>query len=327
MMTTTTTTITNEVKNENGNEKISETKNKTENITKKCVLSFDPGLINLAMWKGYPCERSGIPHTVTWMKIDITKYDTLKHIKEYLPTVIDQFPDLIKSTISKDVICHNSKAAYACVINFLSVNIWLFENVGTIIIETQDPGNVPGRIVASSIYSFARGILMGKDVEIKFCNNRSKANAKMFISDKLTIPFDQSECIGTSQSRQAYRKTKETSYEMCKEWISKYGSQQDRNLINIYSMKRGIMKGDDLAEAFLLGFAEIIHNSNREGDELDASKMIMDGNGIRKRKSIHSSKIPRKRQKKISIGDIINSNLSFDSNLQEPIDEEINGKC
>lgn len=198
----------------------------------RVTVSFDPGWKNFAAWKGYR-TASNIVRSLNWGKFDITNKN------------------------------RKPGGVYAQIVDTLEANPWmwhdelidqkLYPNSFSGVVETQEPHNVPARIVATAIYCFLRA----KGVPVKFSGAYSKSQAKELISSDLCLGFDQSLCTGTAESSRAYYATKASSYEVARAWADHYGSIADKDLLARHSAKRGPMKGDDIAEAFLLGYAEL----------------------------------------------------------------------
>jgi len=219
----------------------------------KTVIAFDPGMINLAVWKGF-IDQAGNIHTDVWMKMDITNYATQKHARAHVQTL--KGIDNINTDMAK--LIHGSKGVYAMISNILAVHAWMYTDVDVVIIETQEPNNIPTRMVSTALYSFMRGKFVNENNKVQFSGNSSKMKSKIHLAGVLGIPFDPSKCVGTAKSPRAYKMTKSTSYSICKSWMLQYGDEYEKDVITTYKEKTGRMKGDDLAEAYLLGIAELL---------------------------------------------------------------------
>lgn len=265
----------------------------------RTVVAFDPGIKNLAVWRGFLDDKGDV-HTDRWVKVDTTMYDTAKHVKteeEYKKAERDQrsasVSDVTMTLCRRiDENCHKSKGAYAVVSNVLSIHKWMYEGVDTVIIETQDPGNVPARIIAASIYGFIRAKFPDEADKVQFSGSRSKMSIKAYLAQLLGEPFDVDQCKGTSTSAKAYRTTKHTSYHLCKLWMTERGSRYERDIVTRYSAKTGIMKGDDLAEAYLLGLAELWKGCKTGEQEADAKQM----KSVRRKRSSFVASVPKQQR-------------------------------
>lgn len=262
----------------------------------RTVVAFDPGIKNLAVWRGFLDDKGDV-HTDRWVKVDTTMYDTAKHVRteeEYRKAEHDQrsasVSDVTMTLCRRiDENCHKSKGAYAVVSNVLSIHKWMYEGVDTVIIETQDPGNVPARIIAASIYGFIRAKFPDEADKVQFSGSRSKMSIKAYLAQLLGEPFDVDQCKGTSTSAKAYRTTKHTSYHLCKLWMTERGSRYERDIMTRYSAKTGIMKGDDLAEAYLLGLAELWKGCKTGEQEADPKQM----KSVRRKRSSFVASVPK----------------------------------
>ena len=273
----------------------------------RTVVAFDPGIKNLAVWRGFLDDKGDV-HTDKWVKVDTTMYDTAKHVRtEEEFRVADR---TTQSASAADVTmplcrrveenCHKSKGAYAVVSNVLSIHRWMYEGVDMVIIETQDPGNVPARIIAASIYGFIRAKFPDDADKVQFSGSRSKMSIKAYLAQLLGEPFDVGQCKGTSTSAKAYRTTKHTSYHLCNLWMTERGSRYERDIMTRYSAKTGIMKGDDLAEAYLLGLAELWKGCKMGEQEADV-KQLKDVR--RKRSSSVASAARQQRTRRVMVLD------------------------
>ncbi|MDD5753155.1 MAG: hypothetical protein PHN45_00175 [Methylococcales bacterium] len=224
----------------------------------RTVVAFDPGIENMAIWKGY-VDNKGDLHTDNWVKLDITDYSTYKHAKESMDYVKRE-GGCVDPKMNENVECNcfRGKGVYAEIANVLSIHEWIYDAVDVAIIETQDPNNIPTRIIAAAIYGFLRAKFVDACEKVQFSGSRSKTNVKVYIARVLGEPFDPEECRGTSTSPSAYHKTKMTSHYLCNRWIMERGDTFEKELMNKYRFKTGKMKGNDLAEAYLLGAAELL---------------------------------------------------------------------
>ena len=220
----------------------------------KTVVSFDPGMINLAVWKGYVDENDDL-HTDVWIKMDITKYDTQRRAREHVRG-LDGMVTNVRQDVENHI--HGSKGMYALISNILSIHAWMYTDVDVVIIETQEPNNIPTRMIAASLYSFMRAKFVDEPNKVQFSGNSSKMKMKIYMANAMQMPFDPAQCVGTAKSARAYKKTKSTSYAICKQWMLKRGSEYEQQVVNKYCEKTGRLKGDDLAEAYLLGAAELL---------------------------------------------------------------------
>ena len=151
---------------------------------------------------------------------------------------------------------------YALVCNALSANEWIWDDVDVAVIETQDPSNTPARVVACTIYGFLRGVFRGTDRSVVFSGSSSKAIVKKRMAEELGVAYDYADCVGTAVSQKAYHNTKRSSYDICRAWALAHGGERDRAVVQRYRARTGPLKGDDVAEAFLLGAAEL---TNKHG--------------------------------------------------------------
>lgn len=192
-------------------------------------------------------------YTDYWVKVDLTEYDAPSHASkrtEYLDG---------GSSVPVTSNCRKGKAMYTVVSNFLVLNPWVYSGVDLAIIETQEPGNTPARVIASAIYGFLRSAMCCKGCDaVVFCGSSAKMNAKKFISQDLGVDFDSASCLGTAHSSKAYRTTKRSSYDLCKRWLCVHGTTKEKAVLEKYNGTKGDMKGDDLAEAYLLGFSDLM---------------------------------------------------------------------
>jgi hypothetical protein len=192
----------------------------------RAVVAFDPGWKNLGVWKGY-IDSAGQVHTLEWDKLDITnKNKKPGGVYAQLCDALDRAPHLWQK----------------------------FANIPyTVVIESQQPRNVPARIIASTLYGYFRA----SKLTVKFSGAFSKAQAKKAIAAEIDVIFDQAECTGTGTSSRAYKKTKTTSYDIVARRMGSCGGLFEREVVHKFRDKRGPFKGDDIAEAFLLGYAEL----------------------------------------------------------------------
>lgn len=225
----------------------------------KSVVAFDPGRENFAVWKGF-IDEDGHVHTSMWIKIDISKYDSINHILDSQP---------YKTMVQRSIIapadarkCQKSKAMYALIANVLNVHTWIYTDVDVAIIETQKPGNIPARIVATAIYGYLRHVFVDRPNAVVFCGKDAKMNVKQMMADKMTMAFNAAACKNSGKIHSAYSATKTTSYEICREWLRRHGSVMENAIIDAHNARSGPMKGDDLAEAYLLGYSELINESH-----------------------------------------------------------------
>jgi hypothetical protein len=241
-----------------------------------CV-AFDPGVKNLAVWRGV-LDDDGRVVTEAWAKVDITKY-VWENRREFESGEKGVWDDTASAggsfappnVASDECLWHKGHGVYSCVVNMLVANRWMYRGADCVVVETQEPGNVPARIIASSIYSYVAGAAVEGGFDrtcVKFSGTASKATAKTYMASKLGVSFDPSECTGTADSSKAYRKTKSTSVQLCKLWVAEFGSEFDKLVMLSHSVSSGKPKGrkpkvDDLCEARILGMAELLCNVKR----------------------------------------------------------------
>lgn len=225
----------------------------------KTVVAFDPGRENFAVWKGYS-DEAGHVHTSMWIKIDISKYDSINHILDSQPYKTMVQRSIIEPADARK--CQKSKAMYALTANVLNIHTWIYNDVDVAIIETQKPGNIPARIVATSIYSYLRHVFVDRPNAVVFCGKDAKMNVKQMMADRMTMVFNAAACKNSGRIHSAYRATKNTSYEICREWLRLHGSAMENAIMDAHNARTGPMKGDDLAEAYLLGYSELINESH-----------------------------------------------------------------
>ena len=244
------------------------------------VVSFDPGIKNFAAWRGSIDDRGNISIT-EWKKFDVGE----------------------KSA---------GGGVYKKIIDTMENNPWMYaqhwegetdrdgEGDGTggcplvAVIETQAPRNVPTRVIAASMYGFLRG----KNVEVKYSGSRSKETAKLAMAEALSIDFDPDKCRGTEHDAKAYKNTKTSSYAIVSRWVEAFGSRSDRTLMESHAKRRGTDKGDDLAEAFLLGYAELAaHLASLE--KKNAKKMVAERKAA-KRKTTKRTAVKKHRASRSS---------------------------
>lgn len=223
----------------------------------RCCTAIDPGWKNLGIWKGYRTANGTVVRD-HWEKYDITN--------------------------------NNKKpgGVYAQIVDLLEKERWIYTNEHEnetpdfkVIIESQDPTNVTARILAATMYGYFRA----KNVPVKFSGSYSKAKAKIKLALGLNMYFDQSECTGTAESRAAYTKTKRSSYEIVQSWVNKNGSLYDKEFVNSHNEKKGDKKGDDIAECFLLGYADLFEKElktikikkDEKKEDQDAGAEVKDG--------------------------------------------------
>ena len=241
--------------------------------TRKTVVAFDPGVKNLAVWKGYADLPDGessatdeAVHTLVWRKIDITAYGSKRQIlrtDEYSVSTLDP-PETLPRMAPRDLpdVDQKRKGIYALVVNALACNVWIWEGVDVAVIETQDPTNTPARVVACTIYGFLRAKFCGTPSVVCFSGSASKAVVKKRMAEALCVQYDYGDCVGTATSHKAYANTKHTSYAICRAWMLAHGGDRDVAVVQRYHTRSGPLKGDDVAEAFLLGAAEL---TNKHG--------------------------------------------------------------
>lgn len=250
---------------------------------RKTVVAFDPGVKNLAIWKGYADFISSAPanasatdedvHTLVWRKVDITKYGTKLQIlreDEYSQSTVDALVGSAGNPharmASRDALDslmdQTHKGVYALVCNALAVNEWIWDDVDVAVIETQDPTNTPARVIACAVYGFLRGVFRGTSRSVVFSGSASKAIVKKRMAEALGVAYDYADCVGTAASQKAYHNTKRSSYDICRAWMLAHGGERDVAVVQHYHTRTGALKGDDVAEAFLLGAAEL---TNKHG--------------------------------------------------------------
>ena len=245
---------------------------------RKTVVAFDPGVKNLAVWKGYADLPASAPanasapdeavRTLVWRKIDITRYGSKAQIlseEVYSQSTVDApggsagnpHATMAPRDALDSLVDQKRKGVYALVCNALSANEWIWRDVDVAVIETQDPTNTPARVIACAVYGFLRGVFRGTSRSVVFSGSASKAIVKKRMAETLGVAYDYADCVGTAVSQKAYHNTKRSSYDICRAWMLAYGGERDRAVVQRYHARTGALKGDDVAEAFLLGAAEL----------------------------------------------------------------------
>lgn len=175
------------------------------------VLGIDPGKTNLGVWLG-DVPLDGQPQTTVLDKLDIGD------------------GPLYKSAIDK-----------------LSEQPWLGQ-VKYAVVESQEPRNMPARVVATAIYGFLRGL----KIETEFSSSRLKNDAIAMLSTKYKIPIKgkptkEEEPDAKKRSRLMHRINKENSKAVVLELLKDIGDSETARKI------AAVAKKDDMADAMLLG--------------------------------------------------------------------------
>ena len=155
--------------------------------------------------------------------------------------------DVDTKTIVLDKLDISDGPLYKSAVDTLSVQPWLSQ-VKYAVVETQEPRNIPARVIATSIYGYLRGL----NIQTEFSSSRLKNDAIDTLSKKYSIP------IKTKPTKEAVPDAKQRSRLMHK--INKENSKAV-----VIAMLKAIgdvetsvkiestAKKDDMCDALLLG--------------------------------------------------------------------------
>jgi hypothetical protein len=205
------------------------------------VLSFDPGVRNLAVWAGTLSDH-GEPIT--------------KHLEKY---------DLAPDPKSK-------KAVYEAAVDLVLETPWMSDpaQVSEAVVETQAPRNMPARVAATAIY----GALRGRGIKTRFSGAQLKNKAMAALAGRLGCELeekpaplkrtDHDEKERAKRRRTMHRVNKSNAATVAALALS--SASDDATLDKLKSARgpTGRVKMDDLSDALLLGVGLCLENMSKK---------------------------------------------------------------
>lgn len=198
------------------------------------TLSVDPGQRNMAMWLGSIDPNTLEPNTVALEKVDLVGQKK------------------------------GSVPLYAAAIDALQGMPWFPDNVARVVVETQAPRNIPARIVATAIYAYARG--RGIPL-VEFSGAKLKDTAMKTVAAKRNLqlhPHPTKDDIPDTRRRNKWmHEINKQNALMLAAIILKDTPWLDK-MQNARDPQRKTKKGDDIADALLLGIGACLQTTKKE---------------------------------------------------------------
>lgn len=192
----------------------------------KCIVAIDPGLRNLAIWKG----RSAGDPCQFLEKFDIKDDD----------------------------------APYEAATNLLTREAgWLLDKdtISQVVIETQAPKNVPARIIATAIYGFYRG----RGIPVSFSGSALKNAVIDKMAKELKIKLKPKPPVGTEHRiRLMHKINKENGIAVGRAALALVPRVYEKITETCVDPSTGKVKLDDVCDAYLLGVGKIFELAKKK---------------------------------------------------------------
>lgn len=198
----------------------------------KRVVSFDPGLTNLAVWAGSVTTDENdriVPVTHRIEKID------LKGVKKI--------------------------ATYEAVADAIMSNPWMTEPGTEVVVETQAMQNVPARIVGTTIY----GVYRGLSIPVCFSGSKLKNDTMDYLAGQYGIelipkPTKEEESVAKVRTRKMHDINKKNSKAVVSRILRDIQDSVTSEKIASSRDTRGKLKADDMTDAVLLGIGLLVRD-------------------------------------------------------------------
>ena len=196
------------------------------------VLAIDPGKSNMGVWYGTVLEVDGklVPETRFLEKLDMGNVPLYQGAIETLATQ----------------------------------PFWQDSSAMTAVVETQDPKNVPARVVACTAY----GYLKGKGVDCVFSSSRLKNDAMDLLAQQYDIqmqPKPTKEQVPDPKTRKRlmHAANKKNSKAVVLKLLDAIEQLQLADKIKRTKDPQGRKKADDMTDALLLGIGLWIRKNRK----------------------------------------------------------------
>ena len=190
------------------------------------ILAIDPGKTNMGVWCGKILEVDGklIPETLYIDKLDIGDATLYKGTVATLKTLVEEVEERTKGSTLESVV------------------------------ETQDPRNVPARVVACTAY----GYLFGKDIYCEFSSSKLKNEAMDVLSKQYHVsmvakPTKEEMPDSKARKRIMHNINKKNSRALVLKMMQDLEEYKIANKLQDARDPQGHKKADDMTDALLLG--------------------------------------------------------------------------
>ena len=211
---------------------------------KRYFLAFDPGLTNMAVWAG-TVDKEGMPLTRYLEKFDVvSKIDEDGNKKKTTTPVYEGVADMILDTP------------------------WMInkERIKGVVVETQQQGNTPARIAATTIY----GVMRGLGIDVQFSGATMKNKAMEHLSKKLKIELKEKPKRLPKETDEKEKKRRRAmmhkiNKDNSKAIVQKIMDAMAESKIMSDAFEKAGKKKDDLSDAILLGIGLALHVTTPKG--------------------------------------------------------------
>lgn len=186
------------------------------------VLAIDPGKSNMGVWFGRVTEIDGklVPETIFLEKLDMGD--------------VPLYQGAIEALASRQFLEDPARVVA--------------------VVETQDPKNVPARVVACTAY----GYLRGRGVECEFSSSRLKNDAMALLAQQYGVqmvpkPSKEEAPDAKTRRRLMHAANKKNSKAIVLKLLDQIDQLQLSDKINSARDPQGRKKADDMTDALLLG--------------------------------------------------------------------------
>ncbi len=195
------------------------------------VVSFDPGLTNLAVWVGSV-------HT--------------DHMGRTIP---------ITHSIDKYDIKKSKKPSYEAVADVIMSNPHMTEPGIKAVVETQSVWNVPARIVGTTVY----GVMRGLSVPVCFSGSELKNSAMDMLAGQygLTLEPKPDKSQTKNRSSAVHAVNKRNSRAVILKVLKAIEDIETFEKISNARDTKGKIKSDDMTDAILLGIGLLVKKRTR----------------------------------------------------------------
>lgn len=211
------------------------------------VISFDPGLTNLAVWLGSVSEDEhgkAVPLTERIEKFDLKQ---------------------------------SKKGTYEAAADTILSNPWMIEPGIEAVVETQDMRNVPARIIGTTIY----GVFRGLSIPVCFSGSKLKNDAMDLLAEQYEIqqipkPSKEDEPDAKKRRRMLHDINKRNSKTIISRVLRDIADDKTGDMIANAKDPHGRVKADDLTDAVLLGIGLLLrdrHKTKKRARTITKSKV------------------------------------------------------
>jgi hypothetical protein len=200
------------------------------------TLAIDPGQRNMAMWLGHIDPLTQEPITEALEKCDLL------------------------NGLSKK----NAPPLYCAAIDALRSKPWFPQRVARVVVETQAPRNIPARIIATALYAYARGRGIAS---VEFSGAKLKDGAMKAVAARRKLQLrphpTKEEMPDAAKRRRSMHAVNKANATMLAAELLKDTPWADA-LQEACDPRKKTKKGDDMADALLLGIGACLQTSKKE---------------------------------------------------------------